>query len=439
MRTEMSANLQGRKQQWRFWAAKGGLALIDQALLSGSNFAFTVLLARSLSVQDYGSYAVAFSVFLLLGTVYQGVLLVPSLIIGPTLYAGCRAEYLGAMLKLHAIASLVLGGSLLIAAAVAAMCSPGSGLAGSFAGLALALPCVLLFWLARSACYLDLSPGPAAAGALIYCVLLLGGVGLLAFFGRVSPFNGFLVMMLAGLTLGVFLLARLRPRFGGISAREVWRESWVYGRWELAIAVALWLPTSLCYPLAASILGSGAAGGLRALHNLALPMGHALTAVMRLAQPYFAASSGGNRSAFDLSPIRRLALLMMGGAGVYLVLISLLRRPIMQALYGGKFLDFINLAPWILLCTVFASGAEALGTGLRAMRSPALVFRAYSIGAAAYLVAGPVLTRAFGMEGVAASLVLSSAVVLAASSVLLSRHVRKSSNSILEEREAVIA
>ena len=52
------------------WVTKGGLAIVDQGLISGSNFLIGILLARWLMPEAYGAFALAFSVFLLLSYVY---------------------------------------------------------------------------------------------------------------------------------------------------------------------------------------------------------------------------------------------------------------------------------------------------------------------------------------------------------------------------------
>lgn len=47
-------------------SGKGSLAVLDQALIFGSNFLAWVLLARWLAPDQYGSYAVAFTIFVFL-------------------------------------------------------------------------------------------------------------------------------------------------------------------------------------------------------------------------------------------------------------------------------------------------------------------------------------------------------------------------------------
>ena len=47
------------------WAGRLSLAVVDQGLISGSNFALGIVLARWMAPAEYGAYALAFSIFLL--------------------------------------------------------------------------------------------------------------------------------------------------------------------------------------------------------------------------------------------------------------------------------------------------------------------------------------------------------------------------------------
>ena len=49
--------------QHRTWLQKGLYAVLDQGLISGSNFLLTILLARWLAPEQYGAYALSFAIF----------------------------------------------------------------------------------------------------------------------------------------------------------------------------------------------------------------------------------------------------------------------------------------------------------------------------------------------------------------------------------------
>ena len=151
------------------WVRKGGFAILDQGLISfGSNFLVSVLLARWMAPEQYGAYAVAFGIFVLLSLVYQSLVLEPMSVFGASSYRDCLRGYLNSLLWIH----LTISGAIILifgSSAVVAKFFLHSGvLGGALAGVSLASPCVLVFWLARRSFYLELSPARAASGAFIY-------------------------------------------------------------------------------------------------------------------------------------------------------------------------------------------------------------------------------------------------------------------------------
>src|SRR4051812_486920 len=89
---------------WHALRSLGSLAstaLIDQALVSGSNFLLGIVLARTLDPNQYGAFGVAFSVFLLLSLVHQSLILEPMGVFGPSQYADRLKQYVGTLLQIQ--------------------------------------------------------------------------------------------------------------------------------------------------------------------------------------------------------------------------------------------------------------------------------------------------------------------------------------------------
>ena len=80
------------------WGKKGGLTLLDQGLFSGANFLVNILLARWLAPEEYGAFAVAYSIFLLLAAFHTAVLTEPMMIFGAGKYVDKFPKYLGILL-----------------------------------------------------------------------------------------------------------------------------------------------------------------------------------------------------------------------------------------------------------------------------------------------------------------------------------------------------
>jgi O-antigen/teichoic acid export membrane protein len=398
----------------RSWMGKGFLALLDQGLISGSNFLVGILLARRLLPGQYGGYALAFEFFLGLAVVYGALVLEPMTVLGASVYRGCLQEYLGILLRIHLriamVAVVVLGGSALAAYEFGASRSLPSALAG----VTLAGPCVLLFWLARRTFYIKLAPRTAALGASLYCAVLL--VGLLVAYRRLSPFLVFLLMALGALAVSPFLFMRLkpslRPTAGYPTLGEVVEKHWEYGRWALASSVVIWSSSAVFYPLLSAYRGLAQTGALKALMNFYSPIAQASVALSLLSLPYASRISHQSGPARVRSVGWKLTWLYAGGAAIYWLVILPFRGTVLHILYAGKYSEVASLLPLLALASVLRIAATAQAISLRAMQLPFLVFLAYGACSVVAGVMGFPAISAFGLRGAVLTLVVSSAVAL---------------------------
>lgn len=385
------------------WVHKGGLALLDQGLISGSNFVISILLARWLTPEFYGAYAVAFGIYVLLQLTYGALVLEPMAVFGGAAYRNCLRGYCGSMLWVHLVISFVVFVLVGSSAAVAQALGWTGGLSGALLGVALASPCLLLLWYARRAFYLEMSPGRAATGSLLYCVLLLGGLFLAYRRSLLSPFKVFLLMGIAALVADVLLLIRLRSELpAGDPApalRESWQRHWRYGRWALASCVASWTPTYIFYPLLSTFSGIAHSGELRALMNFFSPLDQTLSALSLLFLPYAARVQAEQGRSGLIALTRNLMILSVAGAVVYWALVVEFRTPVFRLLYGGKYTNVAYLLPVLALGSIFWSAGYGPAIALRAIESPASIFVAYFATTLISVMVGIPATRYFGLKG----------------------------------------
>jgi O-antigen/teichoic acid export membrane protein len=387
----------------KLWTNKGGLALLDQGLISGSNFLLSLLLARWLTPESYGVYALAFGIYVLLQLIYGALVLEPMAVFGGAVYRGCLRQYCRSLLWTHVLLAAVICLLLAGAAVVTHRLGWTHGLPGALLGVALASPCLLLLWFARRAFYLEMSPARAATGSILYCVLLLSGLFAVYRSSSLSPFKVFALMGAAALLADVLLLARLRSELpaGGPAPviRETWRRHWRYGRWALASCVASWTPTYIFYPLLSTFSGVAQSGELRALMNFFSPLDQTLSALALLFLPYAARiqAEQGFRGLNVLT--RNLMVLSVLGAGIYWGLIIEFREPVFRLLYAGKYARVDNLVPVLALGSMFWSAGYGPAIALRAIESPHAIFVAYLATTVISVIVGIPATRAFGLKG----------------------------------------
>jgi O-antigen/teichoic acid export membrane protein len=423
------------------WTTKGGMAIADQGLITGSNFLLSILLARWLSPEQYGAFALGFAVFLLVATLYQALLLEPMAVFGGSIYHSRLRAYLLAMLQIHLVASVGILFALGISARVALAAGPADGLPGALAGAALAAPCILLLWLARRAFYLQLSSAFALAGALVYSALVVGGLFLAHAYGLLSTFMAFALMGVGGLLSGVILLLFLRARLKAgnvvLHLREVWQRHWKYGRWALLCAAAMWVPANMFYPLLSSFSGVAAAGELKALLNLFSPIFQTYAAISLLLLPY--ASRRRSQGAHTGTLAWRITLLCAIGTFAYWVIVLLFAGPIFRLFYSGRYTEVAHLLPVVALGSVFENAFFGPAIVLRAMESPKSVFAALIAATAVSLAVGIPATWYFGVAGAVWSQTLSSVGGFAVAVVLLRRKLDSPHTVSIEESSPLVA
>jgi O-antigen/teichoic acid export membrane protein len=417
------------------WAMKGGFALFDQGILTGSNFVISILLARWMSAEQYGIYAVAFAVFLFLLNFHQALLLEPMLVFGSSVYRNSLRGYLKSLLWLHLWVSLLMIFGLTGSAAVMTRLGQSPGLAAALVAVAFVGPSVLLFWLTKRVFYLKLSPGPSAASAVLYCAVLLTGLGVIYKYDLVSPASALLLMGIGGLVSAIVLLIylgfQLRSTQTDPGLRETWGRHWRYGRWALGANAMMWIPINIFYPFLSRFSGLAQAGELKALMNFAAPMLQTCAALSSLMLPYTARMLEQRGSAGANAALRLMTLICVACAIPYWMVLLVFKGPAFHLLYSGRYTSVIDLLPITALVSVLGSAFFGPAIVLRSMESPASVFGAVTISSCIALLIGIPLTRTLGVAGALWGMAVSEGLAFVAAVVMVRRKARRSSEIAL--------
>jgi O-antigen/teichoic acid export membrane protein len=388
--------------------------VLGQALFAGSHFLVNVFLARWLSAEQYGAFALAFSAFLLFSMLYSACIYEPMIVFGSGLYASRFQSYLTLLVRsnlalLSAVSLSMLAVSLLLGRLYSV------NVQHAFAALAIAAPFIMLTWLGRGGFYALLRPGEAAVGGVFYFGVMVGALFLLHKTQQLSPGTAFLAMGLAGLVSSVFLLLRLGLTWKllpeGLTLQHVADDHWRYGKWAIASAVVAWFPDNIYYAILPALTGLGGTAALRALINLINPVLHVLYALSAVLIPTLvrhrdrAGISGMTRT------MKTLLSLLAPVSIVYMAALVWFRVALFHLFYGGNYQEYSGMPVLLVGMIPIAAGAVmVLGAGLRAIERPNLVFWGYVAASVSTLCLGLPLSHRLGVTGAAAGMLISSSV-----------------------------
>jgi O-antigen/teichoic acid export membrane protein len=459
--------------------ANNGFAILDQVLFAGTHFLLNVALARWLPPVEYGSFALAYSIFLLAAALHNAVLTEPMLVFGPAKHEQSFNHYLGALIRGHFLFAIPCSVALVV---TGLLLGHGHGWTATqpFVTLAAASPFLLLMWLLRRACYVYTQPRWAAAAGLLYFALvatamgwfrlhdqinwvvllaslglsgvmcriifvhvkrlwltissLCGGVLLSAVFyalancSRSASAIGFLSMGLAALLVSGLLLVQLDPalhRDQSAPRQSVMHDHWRYGKWSLATALTLWIPTNSYYVLLLPWMHLNGIASLRAIMNLAMPFLQIFMALQGLLIPRLVRERRLGPAAIKKT-LRSYVYLFFLGSALYSLLLWLFRSRVLELLYAGKYAMVGSTV--ILLIGLYGLAAAistVFGSALLACERPDLLFWCY---AASSVVAGAVgipLGARLGVTGAFTGLLLSSCTAGLVMYVLVLRCLRR--------------
>lgn len=389
----------GRPRAVVRWLGKSFGAMADQGLFSVANFLLNICLAGWLTAGEYGAFAVGYTMFSILGSLYATSLVMPLLVFGAGRYRERVGDYLGTLLGAH-VAFCALAGFLLLLGAGGTWLYGSRLLAVTLLSLACTQPCILLLWLCRRACYIASGPWTAASAGLAYLLLMGAGLALLNATGCLSIPSVLALMALDSLVMSLWLIMKLgvtRPhRVRWAMAREVMTDHWQYGRWALPTTLVDYLASNCFVLLLPLVARMEDCGTLRALMNLIMPMLQVIVALSTLLLPQLVRTSG----TAGFGRVVRVCLLSMVAVPVaYWLLLSSLGVPIVGLAYHGRYVTDAHLLWLVGLLPVLEGLTVVPALALQARNRVDCTFWAALGAGVAGLAVGLPLLYAYGLVG----------------------------------------
>jgi O-antigen/teichoic acid export membrane protein len=397
-----------------------GYSFADQALAVGANFLANVMLARTQTKEEYGMFALSYSIFTFLAGLHNSAILEPYTVYGSGRYRKHFSEYLRLMVRINAFVGLLLSALVLLVCLVLYWAAP-SLVSHSLLGLGVTVGVLLSGIFLRRVFYIQRQPAFAAQASLICFATVACALWLAT---RAHLLNGFSVFVIlaigwiaAGLGVGKkFALGHTTQSFLD-SEPGYWREHWKYSKWVLSTAFVFQLTTQGYYWIVAGFVSVKDVAGLRVMQLLVAPMDQVFIALSFLVLPALAARYASNRMGNFLSFTKRYGFAVVSATTLFALAVRLVGRPVMHLLYAGKFDDLAPLLYILAFLPLVMGIGNVMNCALKAAERPKLVFFAYLASGAATLLAGIPLVTHFGLRGAVYGLLLSAATYTSALSV----------------------
>ncbi|MEN1678532.1 MAG: hypothetical protein AAGJ46_02995 [Planctomycetota bacterium] len=218
--------------EWLRMAPRSVWVLFDQGMVSLTNFAASVAVARFAGGEQLGLYFLGFGGLMLAHSVAKALVWTPYTAAVPHKSDAAKATFTGSATFFAVAVGLIGSVVALLAAAGCWWLSPASFFPGVLAAVALAAPFWLLREHVRRVCLAELRIGEVLLFDIAACAIQLAAIGLLLVSDQLTGATALLTV--AAPALAGFVWLAIRRRRVSISLAQVKRdgaETWPFAKW----------------------------------------------------------------------------------------------------------------------------------------------------------------------------------------------------------------
>ncbi len=344
--------------------AKAALAILDQAIYALTNLALQMLVARSVSGEEFGAYSVGSTFFFVAALAHQTGVIEPMFVFTAQRYGQHIGAYHQRLRREWSIGFgvAVLAVGLVLALAMFIVGSPL--VARILAAFAVVSPVLLYLWLLRRMTFLLGRIDIAVLGGLTYSLTLVGAAALVMYAGHMTGVVAVELSGLAAVVASVVIMAAMRwPLSKSRPPVDLLYQHFRYGRWAVSSEAVAWAIANAPIVVLPIWYGLTAAAQLRVLNLMFMPLLQVVAALGSLLLRRYASAG---RDAYDMRTIFKYFWMLMAGASIYSALIIVFGTAAAPLLFGE---EHRVEEPWLLLgaaSTICSVATQGFFVALRA-------------------------------------------------------------------------
>lgn len=415
---------------------KGIIAVIDQGVVSATNFLSTVIIARACTKEEFGLYALCFTIILFITDLQGALILSPYTVYFPQTKQDGQRSYTGSTLIHQLALSALAMGFLGIGTGMFSLGIGPKGLSSILGILVPLITFILLKEYCRKLSFAYLRITNALIIDLFSALTQICGLLFLALNGLLSTRGAYIVMGISCAIPSMIWLIMMRKRFKFQLYRvtEDLNLDWVFGRWLLAMGL-VYMATNYVYPWLLSFfhgtIATAAFAAYAGIANLSAPM---FQGVRNFLEPKAAYAFTHGRVR-DLKEVLRQASYMLTlSMGLVCLILFIFGGRLVVLIYGDKYAGGGWVVFIISLSLFFSASGVAMGVavGLWAIGKPIFNFVASLFSLAVTLILGVWAVKQFGPLGAGLSLLIGNSLASAARYFFFAR----ATDQLLDNHEA---
>jgi len=404
---------------------------LDQAVVSGTNFATMVLVARHLGIEEFGRFAMAWAVLLAVFNLQYALVLSPLMSIGSKLNGEEMPWYFGAVVAQQIALSVLSFALLWMGTTVVATLFPAWRLDGLALPLVFASLTYQIHELFRRYFFTVRRYAVSTAMDCARCAIQLL---LLIWLFKTAMLNSAGVLAVIGAAFAIASLLGSRS-LGGITwdmaaFRVTTHRHWHFSKWLVASALIQWVTGNVFLVSTGAVLGVAAAGALKAVQNITNVTNILFEAISNVAP----IQAGRNLSTcgFDALHAYILRLMLWSGLATLAVLLPAAVAPnwILNIIYGRQFAGFGWVLVWFAGLTLIASVGQSLQYALTALEQTKSYFVSRLLAALLGISTALPVAVTFGLPGVMGGITVLTLVLVAIPGITYLRVRQKSTEFV---------
>ena len=414
-------------QRTRAWwsaattARQGIHSLLDQGVVSATNFLTGVIIARACSKGELGLYMLGFSLYLLLVDLQTSLIATPYMIYAPRLKGKAHALYTGSTLIHQLVLCLLVMSALSIGALTVSFGIGPRGLEGVLWALAVAGPSIMFREYARRICFACLKVKRALLLDACISVAQIGSLLVLARMGLLSAHGAYWVMgSVCGATVFGWLWSE-RSEYELLIGQSIadLKKNWAFGKWAVASGFVCTISTNIYPWLLAAFHGTESAGIWAACIGAVAIANPAVLGVQNILGPKIAHVYAFDGTVGLRRFVFRATLIAAVPVSIFCAAMMLLGGQVIVLLYGRQYLGNGLIVGILALNLSISAMASSFSRGLFAIERADIDFAVNVIALLIMLTVGLWLVRSFAIVGSALGLFVANAVTSAARAVAL--------------------